>query len=391
MMYKSSEITTVHLEVTERCNASCPQCARNINGGEVNPQLHNAELSLDDVRTILKPEFIKQLKRLYMCGNYGDPISANDTLEIFEYIRSHNDKMQLSFHTNASAKTPDWWSRLPAAMGKSHYVVFSVDGLEDTNHLYRQGTVWKKIMENARAFIAAGGRARWDYIVFGHNEHQVEEARALATSMGFEKFNVKKSNRFFSNTKGAVKTNHQAGNRKGVTTQMLSMPTNPEYQNAALKQLESLSKDKGEVKIDFMTTVAELKGKIGQQKFNINPANKKDMEKYWDSVEIKCKVSEEKSIYITAEGYLQPCCWTAGQMYVWYWKERGGQIWNAINAAGLDSLDLRVHDLNEVIDGKFMQEIIPESWNKPSCAEGKLAVCAKTCGNKYDAFSEQFK
>lgn len=391
MMYKSSEIATVHLEVTERCNASCPQCARNINGGEVNPQLHNAELSLDDVRTILKPEFIKQLKRLYMCGNYGDPISANDTLEIFEYIRSHNAKMQLSFHTNASAKTPEWWSKLPAAMGKSHYVVFSVDGLEDTNHLYRQGTVWKKIMENARAFIAAGGRARWDYIVFGHNEHQVEEARALAESMGFEKFNVKKSNRFFSNTRGAVKAEHQAGNRKGAETTLLSMPKNPEYQNAALKQLESLSKDKGEIKIDFMTTVAELEGKIGQQKFNSDPAKKKDMEKYWDTVEVKCKVAEEKSIYITAEGYLQPCCWTAGQMYVWYWKERGGQIWDAINAAGLDSLDLRVNDLNDVIDGKFMQEIIPESWNKPSCAEGKLAVCAKTCGNKYDAFSEQFK
>jgi len=390
-MYKSSEITTVHLEVTERCNASCPQCARNINGGEVNPQLHNAELSLDDVRTILKPEFIKQLKRLYMCGNYGDPISANDTLEIFQYIRSHNAKMQLSFHTNASAKTPEWWSKLPAAMGKSHYVVFSVDGLEDTNHLYRQGTVWKKIMENARAFIAAGGRARWDYIVFGHNEHQVEEARALAESMGFEKFNVKKSNRFFSNTRGAVKAKHQAGNRKGAETTLLSMPKNPEYQNAALKQLESLSKDKGEIKIDFMTTVAELEGKIGQQKFNSDPAKKKDMEKYWDTVEVKCKVAEEKSIYITAEGYLQPCCWTAGQMYVWYWKERGGQIWDAINAAGLDSLDLRVNDLNDVIDGKFMQEIIPESWNKPSCAEGKLAVCAKTCGNKYDAFSEQFK
>lgn len=390
-MYKSSEIATVHLEVTERCNASCPQCARNINGGEVNPQLHNAELSLDDVRTILKPEFIKQLKRLYMCGNYGDPISANDTLEIFEYIRSHNAKMQLSFHTNASAKTPEWWSKLPAAMGKSHYVVFSVDGLEDTNHLYRQGTVWKKIMENARAFIAAGGRARWDYIVFGHNEHQVEEARALAESMGFEKFNVKKSNRFFSNTRGAVKAEHQAGNRKGAETTLLSMPKNPEYQNAALKQLESLSKDKGEIKIDFMTTVAELEGKIGQQKFNSDPAKKKDMEKYWDTVEVKCKVAEEKSIYITAEGYLQPCCWTAGQMYVWYWKERGGQIWDAINAAGLDSLDLRVNDLNDVIDGKFMQEIIPESWNKPSCAEGKLAVCAKTCGNKYDAFSEQFK
>jgi len=390
-MYKANEISTVHLEVTERCNASCPQCARNINGGEVNPQLHDAELSLDDVKQILKPVFIKQLKRLYMCGNYGDPISARDTLEIFEYIRSHNAKMQLSFHTNASAKTPEWWSKLPTAMGKNHYVVFSVDGLEDTNHLYRQGTVWKKIMENAQAFITAGGRARWDYIVFGHNEHQVEEARALAESMGFEKFNVKKSNRFFSNTRGAVKAEHQAGNRKGATTQMLSMPTNPEYQNAALKQLESLSKDKGEIKIDFMTTVAELQGKIGQQKFNLDPAKKKDMEKYWDSAEIKCKVSEEKSIYITAEGYLQPCCWTAGQMYVWYWKERGGQIWDAIDQAGLETLDLRIHDLNEVINGKFIQEVIPESWSKPSCAEGKLAVCAKTCGAKYDAFKEQFK
>lgn len=390
-MYKSNEITTVHLEVTERCNASCPQCARNINGGEVNPQLHDAELTLDDVKQILKPEFIQQLKRLYMCGNYGDPISARDTLEIFEYIRSHNAKMQLSFHTNASAKTPEWWSKLPAAMGKSHYVVFSLDGLEDTNHLYRQGTVWKNIMRNAEAFIQAGGRARWDYIVFGHNEHQVEEARALATRMGFEKFNVKKSNRFFSNTRGSVKTEHQAGNRKGAETTLLSMPKNPEYQNAALKQLESLSKDKGEIKIDFMTTVAELEGKIGKQKFNLDPDSKKDMEKYWDTVEVKCKVAEEKSIYITAEGYLQPCCWTAGQMYVWYWKSQGGQIWDAINQAGLDSLDLRVHDVNDVINGKFIQEVIPESWSKPSCAEGKLAVCAKTCGAKYDAFAQQFK
>lgn len=390
-MYRSDEITTVHLEVTERCNASCPQCARNINGGEVNPQLHDAELSLVDVKNILKPDFISQLKRLYMCGNYGDPISARDTLEIFEYIRSNNDKMQLSFHTNASAKTPEWWSRLPAAMGKSHYVVFSLDGLEDTNHLYRQGTVWRKIMENAAAFIAAGGRARWDFIVFGHNEHQVEEARALAESMGFEKFNIKKSNRFFSNTRGSVKMEHQAGNRKGVATTMISMPTNPEYQNAAIQQLTALSTDAGKFSTDLVSTVAELKGKIGAQRFNLDPGKKKDMEKHWDSADIKCKVAEEKSIYITAEGYLQPCCWTAGQMYVWYWKEQGGQIWDAINQAGLETLDLRQHDLRTVIDGKYIQEVIPESWNKPSCAEGKLAVCAKTCGAKYDAFREQFK
>jgi MoaA/NifB/PqqE/SkfB family radical SAM enzyme len=390
-MYKSDEITTVHLELSELCNASCPQCARNINGGEENPQLHDAELSLTDIKDIFKVDFIQQLKRLYMCGNYGDPITAKDTLEIFEYIRQHNPTMQLSMHTNASAKTPEWWSRLPAAMGQNHYVVFSVDGLEDTNHLYRQGTVWSKIMANAAAFIAAGGRARWDYIVFAHNEHQVEEARALAAEMGFEQFNIKKSNRFFSTTQGAVKMAHQAGNRKGVATTMISMPTNPEYQNSAIKQMVELSKDRGEIPINFMTTVAELKGRIGVQKFNFDPTKKKDMEKYWDSVEIKCKVAEEKSIYITAQGYVMPCCWTAGQMYIWYWKPLGGQIWQAISEVGLAQLDAKKHDLRSIIDGKFLQETIPSKWNLNSCAEGKLAVCAKTCGVKFDAFSEQFK
>jgi MoaA/NifB/PqqE/SkfB family radical SAM enzyme len=390
-MYHAGDIQTVHLEVTERCNASCPQCARNLNGGEVNPQLNDAELSLDDVKQILKPEFVAQLKRLYMCGNYGDPISARDTLEIFEYLRSCNNKMQLSLHTNASAKTPEWWSKLPAALGKNHYVVFSVDGLEDTNHLYRQGTVWSKIMANAEAFIQAGGRARWDYIVFAHNEHQVEEARALAKKMGFEKFNIKKSNRFFSNVRGAIKTEHQAGNRKGQETTLLAMPTNPEYQNPAIKEMAKMTQPVDTANVNFITTVAELEGKVGAQKFSTDPSKKKPMEPHWDSAKINCKVAEEKSIYITAEGYLQPCCWTAGQMYVWYWKPRGGQIWDAIDQVGLDSLDLKKHNIVDVINGKFIQDVIPSSWNKPSCAEGKLAVCAKTCGEKFDMFAGQFK
>lgn len=390
-MYKSSEIKSVHLEITERCNASCPQCARNLNGGDVNPYLHDAELSLDDVKTIFKPEFIKQLNRMYMCGNYGDPISARDTLEVFKYFREQNPTMWLTMHTNASAKTPEWWAELAKVLGKNHYVVFSVDGLEDTNHLYRQGTVWKKIMDNATAFIKAGGRARWDYIVFGHNEHQVELARTLATTMGFEKFNIKKSNRFFSYTSGVTKTDHQAGNRKGQATTLISMPKNPEYQNAAIKGMEQLSKDQDAFNVDLVTKVDGLEKYVGNQKFNLDPDKKKAMEKYWDSTEIKCKVSEEKSIFVTAEGYLQPCCWTANQMYVWYWKRQGGQLWDAINAVGLDSLDLRKHRLEDVIDGRYIQDEIPNSWTKPSCAEGKLAVCAKTCGTKYDAFAEQFK
>ena len=75
-MYSYNEIKTVHLEITEKCNAACPMCARNINGGEENPWLHNAELSLSDIHTIFPDAFIQQLNHMFMCGNYGDPIVA---------------------------------------------------------------------------------------------------------------------------------------------------------------------------------------------------------------------------------------------------------------------------------------------------------------------------
>jgi MoaA/NifB/PqqE/SkfB family radical SAM enzyme len=84
MIYRYNEIKTVHLEITERCNASCPMCARNINGGEENPHLSDHELSLEDCKKIFTPSFIQQLDRMYMCGNFGDPVAAVDTLEVFE-------------------------------------------------------------------------------------------------------------------------------------------------------------------------------------------------------------------------------------------------------------------------------------------------------------------
>ena len=389
MLYRYNDIKTVHLEITAACNAACPMCARNINGGEVNPQLPLTELSLDDIKKIFLPEFVAQLDSIYMCGNYGDPIAARDTLEAFAYFRQHNANLHLSMHTNGSAKKPSWWAELAKVLGRKGHVVFSLDGLEDTNHLYRQNTVWSKIMENAQAFIDAGGRARWDFIVFAHNEHQVEAAEALSKQMGFERFQFKKSARFFSRASGTTKEMHQAANRKGVATALLQAPTNPKYRNGALDELSKIAKREAPVK--FLPSKAEDMKHSSPQVFHSDPAKKKPMERYWDEVPIKCKVAEEKSVYISAEGVVQPCCWTAGQLYVWYWSPRGGQVWDLIDQVGMDALTATKVPLRDIVDGLYFQDLVPNSWNKPSCADGKLAVCAKTCGTKYDAFSEQFK
>ena len=196
-LYRYEDLRIVHLELTHRCNAACPMCARNINGGAVNPDMPLAELSLEDVRQILQPDFVARLKRIYACGNYGDPMVARECLDVFRYLREHGPDLHLDLHTNGSARKPDWWRELASIMQTGpHYLRFGIDGLEDTNHLYRRGTDWKTIMRAAEAFIDAGGRAEWDFLVFRHNEHQVEQARSLAREMGFAEFFVRKTGRF---------------------------------------------------------------------------------------------------------------------------------------------------------------------------------------------------
>ena len=77
--------------------------------------------------------------------------------------------MWLSMNTNAGARDEAWWTELAQIYGRMGAVIFSVDGLRDTNHIYRQNVVWDNVERNMRAFINAGGRARWDFLIFEHN------------------------------------------------------------------------------------------------------------------------------------------------------------------------------------------------------------------------------
>src|SRR5215213_2829455 len=155
-MYPYESIRQVHLELTDKCNAACPQCARSDHGGPVNPQLPLTELSLLDSKAIFAEEFLKQLHRLTACGSYGDPIVARECAEIFEYFRACNPRIKLGIHTNGGTRSVGFWQRLgrlmPSGMG---YVRFGIDGLEDTNHIYRRNVRWPTLMRNVKAFREA--------------------------------------------------------------------------------------------------------------------------------------------------------------------------------------------------------------------------------------------
>lgn len=340
-MYRYEDIREVHLEITTRCNASCPQCPRNLSGGAVNPALPMAELGLDDVRRIFPSEFLGRLRKLYACGNYGDPMVATDTLPIFEHLRRENAAMELGLFTNGSGRTASFWADLAEVVS---YVRFSIDGLEDTNHIYRRGTQWARIMDSARAFIAAGGRAEWDFIVFRHNEHQIDEARALAEKLGFRRFFVKKTSRFFSSGRVSGK---EVRERDGGAAYVIEEPQNPLYRNDAVGRLAQLGR----------------------------------YSDYQAETEISCKALQHSRLYVSAEGMVFPCCWT-GALYPPGRPAGTAQMWDLVRRLpeGKTSLDARASSIRAIVEGSFFQELIPAGWPKRSVKDGRLEPCVRACG-----------
>ena len=204
MTYKQSNmlfdsIHTLHIEPTTVCNAACPQCARETDIlFDHNNQVH---LTVDQIQSLIPTSVLKKLKKVYFCGVYGDPAAGHNTLDIAKFFRTYNSEIVLGMNTNGSLQNTQWWKNLAKIWNRPEdYVVFSIDGLEDTNHLYRRNTDFHKIVSNAQAFINENGQAHWDMLVFEHNEHQVSDALDLANSLGLKWFRQKVTRRFDTHT-----------------------------------------------------------------------------------------------------------------------------------------------------------------------------------------------
>jgi len=190
-------IREIHIEPTSLCNAECPQCARNIHGAGLNPNIQLNSLTINYFTNFFNKDNIKNIDKIFFCGNVGDPCATPDLLDICRYLKTIKPNIVLGINTNGSLKTEEWFQELGKIFqGIYDYVVFSIDGLEDTNHIYRKNTNWSKIMRNARAYINTGASAHWDMLVFEHNKHQVESAQQLARDIGFTWFRSKSTDRW---------------------------------------------------------------------------------------------------------------------------------------------------------------------------------------------------
>jgi len=352
---KLTDIKVVHLEHTSKCNLLCPQCAR-VYEGKLNPELPLSELTLKDYKKIFTPEFAQQLDRVYWCGSYGDSIASGTWMECAFWLRYSGVK-SMQLYTNGSARKPDWWKKLAIIFNRPHdYVYFSIDGLADTNHLYRVNSNFEIIMKNAKAFIDAGGNARWDYLVFDHNAHQVEEAKTLAKEMGFKSMVIKNTSRFISNK-------NFKSNQSGTVDKVIDRKTGNK------KHEFSDNKNKNVSKFDY---VIEKYG---------NWSN------YVDVTSIDCKTKEGRSIFIDFEFNLWPCCWTGAPMYFAGGDEniQFSQLKKLMSRYEDNFNSLRKHSIDEILEHEWLSNHLSDSWlNSQEHSNPKLQTCGRTCGTDYE-------
>jgi MoaA/NifB/PqqE/SkfB family radical SAM enzyme len=340
------EITGIHIEHTSKCNLLCPQCARVGSDGKKNPILPIGELTIEDYKNLLTPDLASHIDRVFWCGNYGDSIASNNFLECLEFVR-HSGVKGLTVVTNGSAQKPDWWIKMAKILDRdTDKVEFSIDGLEDTNHIYRINSNWQKLKENVEAFIGAGGNAHWDYLIFDHNRHQLAEVKDMADEMGFKQINFKNTSRFIN---------------LSDFNQILELETK-NYN--IISSWENKNTDKYEQIID----------KFG----NFNA--------YVDQTPITCKYKRDKFVYIDFQMKLWPCCWVGAPTY--FYNEdniQSSQLKSLENKYGKEFNSLRTNTLEEILKKDFYATDLVSSWNNNiEDKNPKLFTCGRTCGDDFE-------
>jgi MoaA/NifB/PqqE/SkfB family radical SAM enzyme len=348
-MFPFTDLKQIHLEITNNCQASCPMCSRNHHGGLENPLINVQEWTLEDFKHIINQEVLDQIDNLYFCGNFGDPLLNNDLIQMCEYVRD-NSSVSIRIHTNGSLRSADWWNRLAKALPDDHLVIFGIDGLADTHSRYRIGTKYDTIIENATTFIAAGGHAEWAFIVFEHNQHQIDLAKQIAVDLKFDQFTTKNSNRFIGASKFEVY------DKRGDVVDTLRPP-----ENTAIKFIDKNI-------IDNYKTIVK-------------------------NTEIECAVLKTKEVYIDAYRNLVPCCFLAAIPYTYstsdslYYNIRETLLtqYNDLikDIGNINTLEVSIKD---IIDSNGYQTVWKDYWSTK-----KLITCAKSCGkHNFSKSQDQF-
>jgi MoaA/NifB/PqqE/SkfB family radical SAM enzyme len=184
----------LHLELTNRCVLACPACPRTQWQDLLKRPVVRSDLDFYDLDRFLDCDQGKKVDTFLLCGDYGDTIYYPKLFEFLDYFR---DSKKYWIHTNGSHRSQKFWQDLSHRLTERDTVTFAIDGLKDTNHLYRINSNWDSVMQAIDTLAKSPVRLHWKTIVFNHNYQQLDQIKKVALDKGCE-FTAEKTHRFGS-------------------------------------------------------------------------------------------------------------------------------------------------------------------------------------------------
>ena len=330
----------VELEITSDCNAACPGCARTLN----KELLQINSFTFEDLKRIFPAGNYTGIQFKF-CGVLGDPIVNPDCLKMIEWLAYNGGYCEIS--TNGGYNTAEWWNRLgqvaAAYPGKLH-IHFCIDGHRETNHIYRVNTKWNIIERNIAAFAetAPEKHATWVYIVFDHNEHELEVAKIHAGVLGFE----------FATRTGMRNSYHswvaQLGKKSSKVVKKITTTGEKEHsKKEVVKELDNFIKS-----------------------YKSNKANINETTEVVNS--IVCKYIHENEIFIASNQTMWPCCFLWDSAF----KNREGIV-EKLNAFDPNWNSLQHHSIDEIKQHPWFKELLAASWDPTHNLH--FTRCIRTC------------
>jgi hypothetical protein len=274
-----------HIEPSSICTLRCPRCPR----AELPESLLNRQLTLTFFQNQIGASIVKQIRKITFCGNDGDPIYCKDFIEICRWLKQTNPTIQLVIITNGSYKSADWWKELALTLDENDEVNWSVDGWDQSsNEQYRVNSNWYSIEQGIRTFFLNNHTTYrvWAAIAFKFNQDFITYQQQLATSMGFDLYQLTKSTKFGSKYPVAYGEND------------LLEPTRPELVSSSHR-------------FERIQHLLSTKTRPGQELKKIYFQRAQDLIKNTQQAGI-CLIGN-KGVFLSSQGEFYPCCWTANR------------------------------------------------------------------------------
>ena len=305
MYVEPQELRTIQWEPTSFCNANCIGCPRtDLDTMLTRPhiaamQRHATEQESDAFVLSVVDKRLKKLREVVYNGDIGDAMMHPNIDDIIIEIDKKRPMVQ-HIHTNGGGAWYEKFKKIAehvdGDLSKNIFFVFSIDGLEDTNHLYRRNVQWKHIIKNAEILSKHKVHVRWRMNRFKHNEHQIDTARQMAEDWGWE----------FS-------LNHRTWGHQKVA-ELLHRPSDPSLYKEKLKSWkENRFLEFREDKFRYLSTPQT-------------------------SFKDTCLWKQDKEIQVVSDMTVWPCCWTAHHHYQ-YWVDNE-KIWNEEEVSPASTIDV---------------------------------------------------